>query len=129
MATMGRHPLSRPRLAVSGKRLLGLQALVALYSLTGVLSKTAADGLKHGLFSFAVMLPAAGMVLVLAIYAFFWQRAIKGVPLTVAYANKGLTLLWALPWSYFIFGEAITLQKLLGILVILLGVGLAVSHE
>lgn len=122
--------MSKFRLAVPGKRLLGIQALVALYSLTGVLSKTAANGMRdHGLFSWAALLPAAGMVLVLAVYAFFWQRAIRGVPLTVAYANKGLTLLWALPWSYLIFSETITLQKVLGIVVILMGVGLAVSHE
>lgn len=122
--------MDRQRLAVPGKQLAGIQALVALYSLTGVLSKTAATGMKQdGLFSVAALLPAAGMVLVLAVYAFFWQRAIRGVPLTVAYANKGLTLLWALPWSYFIFAEAITLQNLAGIAVILIGVGLVVSHE
>lgn len=122
--------MSKQRLAVPGKRLVGIQALVALYSLTGVLSKIASNGIaKDGLISFAALLPAGAMVLVLGIYAIFWQRAIRGVPLTVAYANKGLTLLWALPWSYFIFHEGITFKKILGIAVIIIGVRLAVAHD
>ena len=122
--------MNKPRLAVTGKQLLALQSLVALYSMTGVLSKTASTGLgQHGLFSYQTLLPLCGMVLVLGVYAFFWQRVLRTVPLTVAYANKGLTLLWTMPWSILFFQETITLRNLAGILIILLGVGLAVSNE
>ena len=52
--------------------------------------------------------------MILGIYALLWQQVIKKFELSVAYANKAVTLLWALIWGIFIFHEKITVFKTAG---------------
>ena len=60
--------------------------------------------------------------MLLAVYAFVWQQLIKRIPLTVAYANKAVTLVWGLVWGWLFFGESITPGKIIGIIMVMAGV-------
>ena len=61
-------------------------------------------------------------VIVLGIYALLWQQVIKKFELSIAYANKAITLLWALVWGIVIFHEQITAGKVIGILLVMAGI-------
>ena len=54
---------------------------------------------------------------------------IKKFELSVAYANKAVTLLWALIWGIFIFHEKITVFKTAGILLVMAGIFILNSEE
>ena len=67
--------------------------------------------------------------MILGIYALLWQQVIKKFELSVAYANKAVTLLWALIWGIFIFHEKITVFKTAGILLVMAGIFILNSEE
>ena len=50
-----------------------------------------------------------GLVFVIMFgYAIIWQQILKRMPLTVAYANRPVTLIWGIIWGALIFGEKVT---------------------
>ena len=103
-----------------------LHIILGLYSLTGVTSKYAA-GREFMSIGFLVFY---GLTLLgLFIYAFAWQQVIKHMPLITAYANKGVTVIWGIIWGYFIFGEEVTVRKLIGAVIIIAGVSLIVTGD
>lgn len=65
-----------------------------------------------------------GMIVVLGIYAIGWQQVIKRIPLTTAYANRAVTVIWGIVWGVLLFDEAVSWQKVVGALVVLAGVAL-----
>ena len=101
------------------KNLLLLHGLFLLYSLCGVLSKYAA---KSPLFSFNFILCYGLEILILFIYAIGWQQILKRLPLTTAFSNKGITVLWSLIWGIFIFGETISSKKIAGATLVITGI-------
>lgn len=112
------------------KSILGMQLLVLIYSMTGSLSKFASNFMaQYGLISWQVIITLGGIVGVLGIYAIFWQRVLKNIDLSIAYANKGVGILWTLVWSVVLFGESISMYNVLGIVVICAGVIVVTSHE
>ena len=101
--------------------LLALHILLAVYSLSGVLSKLASG------FSFSDIgfyLCYCGIIALLGVYAIGWQQIIKRLPLTTAYANKAVTVVWGIIWGILFFSEEINLFKALGAVVVLAGVAL-----
>lgn len=76
--------------------ILMLQAVFLVYSISSVVSKLASG---RELFSVEFLLLYGLDILVLGIYALLWQQVIKKFELSVAYANKAVTLLWALVWG------------------------------
>jgi len=62
------------------------------------------------------------MILILMIYALGWQQIIKHLPLSTAYANKAVTMIWGLIWGVLFFGEIVTVGKCIGIIMIILGI-------
>lgn len=105
--------------ATRGRTLLGLHALLALYSLCSICGKLAAG---FEFMSPGFILCYGGMILVLGLYAIGWQQVIKRMPLTSAYANKAVTIVWGIVWGVLLFHEAVTPAKLLGAVVVLAGV-------
>ncbi|MCR5126863.1 MAG: EamA family transporter [Lachnospiraceae bacterium] len=64
-----------------------------------------------------------GIVLfLLAFYAFAWQQIIKQLPLTLAYANKAVSVLWAMIWGMVFFQEKPTTGKIVGALLVAAGI-------
>jgi len=96
-----------------------LNVLLLVYSLSGVCSKLAAgEAFLSGRF-----LLFYGMVLFLmAVYAFAWQQIIKKLPLTMAYANKAVSVLWAMVWGGIFFEEKISLGKGIGAILVVSGI-------
>ena len=49
-----------------------------------------------------------GMLAALVVYAFGWQQVIKHLPLTTAYADEAITVVWGILLGFLLFGESIT---------------------
>ena len=96
-----------------------LNVLLLVYSLSGVCSKLAAgEAFLSGRF-----LLFYGIVLfLLAVYAVAWQQIIKRLPLTMAYANKAVSVLWAMVWGIIFFHEEISPGKIIGALLVVGGI-------
>ena len=76
------------------KTFLMMQAIVFVYTLTGITEKYASImNKKYGLISIQVVFFLGLTVLLLGIYAIFWQKVLKRVDLSIAYANKGFGIL------------------------------------
>lgn len=101
------------------KTLLALHVLLMAYSLLGVLSKFAA---VHPFLSPRFCLCYSGIIAILGVYALGWQQIIKRMPLTTAFANKAVTVVWGLVLGTLIFHEPITQGKIVGGLLIMAGV-------
>lgn len=101
------------------KKYLLLHFLLLIYSFTGVLSKYAS---KTKFLSFFFITLYGGIILILGVYAIIWQQLIKKIPITTAFANKSITIVWGLIWSLIFFNEYITLGKLIGIFLIVIGI-------
>lgn len=108
------------------KNYLFLHASLLLYSFGSVLSKMA-SGEKF--LSFEFILYYGLFLMVLFVYALLWQQILKRFPLTVAFANKAITILWGIVWGYLIFGEALRWGMLLGSVIIVTGIYLVVSDD
>lgn len=109
-----------PRFSLGGgKTLFALHLLLALYSLCSICGKLAAG---FPFLSLGFVVSYGGMLGILAVYALGWQQVIKRMPLTSAYANRAVTIVWGIVWGYLVFGEAVSVRKLLGAAVVLAGV-------
>ena len=97
-------------------------------SLSGVCSKMASRYTDHILsISFLFWF---GLVFVIMFgYAIIWQQILKRMPLTVAYANKPVTLIWGIIWGSLIFGEKITWNMIVGAAMIFAGIYLVTSEN
>lgn len=106
---------------------LALHSSLLLSSLSGVCSKMAAN---QPFLSFEFCLYFGLVLVIMFVYAIVWQQILKRMPLTVAYANRPVTLIWAMVWGTLIFKERITWNMILGAGIIFLGIYLVVSeHE
>ena len=101
------------------KALVALHVLLAVYSLSSVCAKLA-SGFEF--MSFGFIGCYAVMIALLGVYAVGWQQIIKRLPLTYAYANKAVTVLWGIVWGVLLFHEQVSALKLLGAAVVLAGV-------
>ncbi len=110
----------------SWKVIIGLHLLLFLYSIESVCSKMASG---QEMFSFKFFLFYGLVLFLLFFYALAWQRVLKYMPLTVAYANKGITIVWGMVWGALLFDEAITLKTVIGAVVILAGIYLVVTNN
>lgn len=101
------------------RALLGLHGLLAMYSLSGICGKLAAG---FSFLSWEFIACYGGMIVVLGLYAIGWQQVIKRLPLTFAYANRAVTVIWGIVWGTLFFHETITPSKLIGAAIVLAGV-------
>lgn len=101
------------------KIVICLNVLLMLYSLGGIFSKLAAT---QAFFSFSFLLYYGGVLVILALYALGWQQIIKHLPLTVAFANKAVTIIWGLIFGLIFFQEHITVGKIIGAILVVIGV-------
>lgn len=104
------------------KNVLLIQFMVFLYSIASFLTKLASGFLSKGIFSFEFLGTLALTFIILAVYAYFWQRILKKVELSIAYLSKGVGLFWTLLWSALVFKEKITLGNVIGLVIIIAGI-------
>ncbi len=103
-----------------------LHIIIVIISASSIISKTAG---KYPFLSMKWIMLYGAVVCILGFYALAWQQVLKHLPLIVAYANKAVTTIWGLVWGYFVFQESITIQKILGAAVVILGVYLVVTGD
>lgn len=96
-----------------------LHIMLAVMSLGSVCSKTA-SGEKF--LSFRWCLFYGLLLFILGVYAIVWQQIIKRLPLTVAYANRAVSVIWGCIFGVIFFEEKITIGKIIGGLIVIAGV-------
>lgn len=96
-----------------------LHLLIFSYSLTGIFSKMAS---KYDFLSFKFIFFYSMVLFILFVYAVLWQQILKLMPLTTAYLNKAVVVVWGIIWGSLIFHEKITWNMILGSIIIVLGV-------
>lgn len=105
------------------KDYLFLHLCVMLFSFTSVFSKSASNRFNAGGITDPLLyLYLFLMLLVCFAYAICWQKIIKKFDLNIGFANRSVYLLWSQLWAVTIFGEHLSLQNVLGLLVVLTGV-------
>ena len=108
------------------KDILMLQIVFFIYSINSVVAKFAS---AQEPFSLNFILLYGLELCVLGVYAILWQQLIKRMELSVAYSNKSVVLLWAMVFGALLFKEQITLTKVAGILLVIVGIVVLNSEE
>lgn len=101
------------------KTLFALHMLLMVYSCSGIFSKLAA-GVNFLSLEFCLLY--GGIIALLGLYAIGWQQILKRMPLTSAFSNKAVTVVWGIVWGALFFCEPITLFKVIGAALIIAGV-------
>lgn len=96
-----------------------LQLSIMIYTTSGIVSKYAA---AYEVMSFGFIACYCVEVLILGIYAIIWQQLIGRMELSIAYANKSATLIWSVVWSLLIFKDPISIQNIIGIVIVMAGI-------
>lgn len=101
------------------KNIILLQAVIVIYTISGVMSKEASKSqgnLTRFLFFFGMEF------VILAVYAVLWQQIIKRFELSVAYANRSMAVVWSMVWAVVFFHDTITIQNIVGVLLVVVGI-------
>jgi len=101
------------------KTILILHCCLFLFSLSNVCSKQASS---YDFLSGKFIIFYSLTILILGIYAIAWQQIIKRMPLSLAFANKAITVVWGLIWGLILFNENITIGKIIGVILLVTGI-------
>lgn len=101
------------------KTLLLLHIMLMIYSMSGICSKLASG---ENFLSIKFCIYYGLIIFLLGFYAIGWQQIIKRLPLTTAFANKAVTIIWGIIWGLCFFSEPITFGKMAGAVLVVLGV-------
>lgn len=106
--------------------LLGLHIMLMFFSMSGIASKLAAG---EKFLSPRFILYYVIIIGLLGVYAIVWQQIIKRLPLTTAYANRAVTIVWGIIWGVLFFHENVTPLKVIGAVIVILGVVLFATAD
>lgn len=101
------------------KAFFWLHLLLMFYSFSSVCSKLASN---QPFLSASFFLCYGCVFALLVLYAIGWQQIIKRLPLTTAFSNKAVTVVWGIIWGAVFFQEPITVKKVVGAALIIVGV-------
>ena len=90
-----------------------------VYACTSICTKMAS---RQEMLSWPYLLWIAGAIGVMGVYALLWQQVIAKMPLSTSYMFKGTSLVFVLLFSALLFGEAITLNNVIGSVIIIAGI-------
>mgnify|MGYP004566696327 FL=1 len=107
-------------------QIIAIQAIVAIYSFSTVVAKFAS---RQTFLSWQFLLLYAVEIGILGIYAILWQQMIKRFPISVAYANRAIGLLWTLLFATVFFREKINLQNVIGVIIVIIGTMIVNSED
>ena len=108
------------------KTILALNVLLMFFSLGGIFSKLAS---KQPFLSLKFILCYGALLLIMFVYAIGWQQIIKRLPLTMAYANRAVTIVWGIIWGLLFFNEKLNVGKIIGAVIVIAGVLLYVTES
>lgn len=103
-----------------------LHAGLFIFSLGFIASKLCSN---EAFLSFRYILFFGLQLVTLFVYALIWQRVLKQMPLTIAYANKGITIVWGMLIGLLFFNEKITIYNIIGTIIIAAGTVLTIAGE
>lgn len=98
---------------------LALIGVNFIYACTSICTKMAS---LQEMMSWPYLLWIAGAIGVMGVYAVLWQQVIKRMPISMAFIFKGTSLIFVLLISALLFGEAITLNNVIGSVIIIAGI-------
>ena len=105
--------------SISLRYVVLLQAAVILYTCTDIAAKLAS---RYPFLSMGFLLCYGVEILILGVYAICWQQIIKKVDISVAYSNRASAIFWSTLWAAVVFHEHISVQNIIGIIVIFAGI-------
>lgn len=108
------------------KNILILQAIILFYTFSTVTAKFASN---EEFLSFNFILFYGLEIFILGVYAILWQQIIKKFDLSIAYANRAMSLLWAIAWAIIFFHENITINNIIGVIIVIIGTIIVNSDE
>ena len=108
------------------KTILALNVLLMFFSLGGIFSKLAS---KQSFLSLKFILCYGSLLFIMFVYAIGWQQVIKRLPLTMAYANRAITIVWGIIWGLLFFNEKLNVGKIIGAVIVIAGVLLYVTES
>ena len=108
------------------KTILALNVLLMFFSLGGIFSKLAS---KQPFLSLKFILCYGALLFIMFVYAIGWQQIIKRLPLTMAYANRAVTIVWGIIWGLLFFNEKLNVGKIIGAVIVIAGVLLYVTES
>jgi drug/metabolite transporter (DMT)-like permease len=108
------------------KNIILLQISIFILSLSGIMAKIAST---YELFSIGFFQYFILEIIILGIYATLWQQILKKMEMIVAYANRGMYLIWTLFWAMLFFDETITINNILGSIIIILGITMVFKDD
>ena len=108
------------------KTILALNVLLMFFSLGGIFSKLAS---KQSFLSLKFILCYGSLLFIMFVYAIGWQQIIKRLPLTMAYANRAVTIVWGIIWGLLFFNEKLNVGKIIGAVIVIAGVLLYVTES
>ncbi len=69
------------------------------------------------------------LIIILFIYAILWQQVLKRISLVIAYACKGISIIYGIIWGIIFFKEEITWNMIAGAVLVLIGVYIFIFGE
>ncbi len=106
--------------------MLFLHITFVIYSLASVFSKKAGS---EEVFSLRFLCFYGMVLFILMLYAVLWQQNLKHLPLVTAYANKAVTVIWGMVWGILLWKEKVSLNNVLGAIIIMFGVAMIATEE
>ena len=103
-----------------------LQLALFIVSFGAVCSKMAG---KYAPLSLYFCLFYGLLIVILFVYAIVWQQVLKRIPLIVAYACKGIGVIYAILWGVIFFNEKIKWNMIAGAVLVLIGVYIFIWGE
>ena len=100
------------------RNILILQAIIAVYTLSTVAAKFASG---KEFLSIEFILLYGVEILILGVYAILWQQIIKKFQISIAYANRAMSLLWAILWAVVFFHEEVSIKNVIGVIIVIIG--------
>ena len=101
------------------KAFIILQIALLIFASCSIFSKLASN--ETGL-TFNYLLFMGLQLFTLAVYAVLWQIVLKDMPLTIAYANKGIVLIYGALIGLLMFKEPVSLTNIIGMAIIIIGI-------
>lgn len=102
-----------------GIKYFALIGVNLIYACTYICTKMAS---RQDILSWFYLVWIAGAICVMGVYAVLWQQLIMRMPLSTAYMFKGTSLIFVLLISAILFGEAITINNVIGAVIIIVGI-------
>lgn len=103
-----------------------LHIILFVMSFSGICSKLASN---EKLFSLKFVLFYSLVIVILGVYAVFWQQIIKHISLTTAFCNKAVGIVWGMIWGLVFFKETIKWNMVLGAIIVIFGVIVVVKSD